>query len=405
MSQSILDLTLTWDDPYCNIKAEVGGNSTSIDVDMLPDTFSQNIAQLQKAILQSSGSRAAGPEDEPTKEKAGWKNPAASNAQQVLIQQIGSQLFDFAFARGVRTVYTMCYEDALRQQQPVLIRLTTKSPELACLPWETLFDSAHGQHITTSEFTEFLRWVPSAVPQHFRATEAPIRLLGMAARPKTLNGIPLDMIDAETEKLGINTAFSKLMKDGKINLCWTPTAKSKDINRSISGGDSEGRPWDIFHFIGHGGYDKEQKKGFIIVQEEGGTGGKRLYSSNLKELLIKRGRTPNLVVLNSCSGASTDPGSDLFSSTAVDLVQGGVAAVIAMQFEISDLMGQKFSEAFYTYLSLKQSVQQALANTRVELKNEDLGEWVSPVLYMSTPGGTIFRDDGTGRPQPQRDAR
>lgn len=69
----------------------------------------------------------------------------------------------------------------------------------------------------------------------------------------------------------------------------------------------------------------------------------------LKDLLTQR-LGPKLVILNSCRGAQAQS-SDRFASTAETLVRGGsIAAVVAMQFDISDIMGTAFSPAFFSNL-------------------------------------------------------
>ena len=214
----------------------------------------------------------------------------------------------------------------------------------------------------------------------------------MAAGVATLNGILLDQIQVDSEQNAMKDAMAALEKDGRIRMRWLPSARAKDVNLGIAAGD-EGAAWDIFHFIGHGGCDPARKMGFIVVQEGGGSKGARLYSDDLKDLLVQPNRMPSLVVLNSCSGAATDP-SNLFSSTAVELIAGGIDAVVAMQFEISDRMAVRFSEAFYSYLSLGLPLQEAMARTRVDLKTEGCAEWISPVLYMNVSGGKMIVDDG-----------
>jgi CHAT domain-containing protein len=214
----------------------------------------------------------------------------------------------------------------------------------------------------------------------------------MAARAKVLEGILLDSIDSDAEQVAINKALEGVAKT-RIKFCWTLSAQARDLNRRFMNGDG-GKRWDIFHFIGHGGHDPVKKMGFIVVQEEGGVKGKPLYADDLREFVCQPGRTPGLVVLNSCSGAKAEPGM-LFSSVAEELIRGGVPAVIAMQFEISDNMGIEFSNTFYSYLVEKVSIQSALAHTRRELKARSYGEWISPVLYMRGLDGEIFIDTGT----------
>ncbi len=401
--QSVLDLKLDLVGGRCSVTAAAGDQSVDIEVDMLPDSFKRNILTLQEAILRSAPTRAGQAATRETVAAANdplpvtesrldaLRDAVSAGAQQSLIQQIGTQLFEFAFQRKVRELYSKCYDAAVRDRTTVMIKLSTSDAALASLPWETLFDGKNRHFVAVSGVTPFLRCVPTAIQRNARENQSPLRILGMAARVKTLNGIRLDEIEVDPEQRAMKEALGDLEEKGKVRMCWLTSAKAKDINRGIARGDG-GAAWNIFHFIGHGGYDRERKMGFIVVQEDGGSKGKPLYSDQLKDLLIQP-QMPALVVLNSCSGAATDPG-ELFSSTAADLIAGGIDAVVAMQFEISDRMGIRFSEAFYTYLSYGKSLQEAMARTRAELKSDGFAEWISPVLYMSVPGGGVLRDDG-----------
>jgi len=100
---------------------------------------------------------------------------------------------------------------------------------------------------------------------------------------------------------------------------------------------------------------------------------------------------PKLVILNSCRGAQFENG-DRFASTAEILVRGGpIAAVIAMQFDISDIMGTTFSPAFFTNLMYNISIQHAMYLTRLDLRRQGFSEWISPVLYMQNKDGMVVR--------------
>ncbi|UWU73819.1 CHAT domain-containing protein [Bradyrhizobium huanghuaihaiense] len=314
----------------------------------------------------------------------------ASGSDERIVQEIGSQLFEFLFQRKILELYQECSQAARKHDQPFLIRLRVTDPTLAYVPWETMYDKKNRFYVTTSQSTPFMRAVDDYGEERRVAAARPIRMLGMAARVKVLNGLPLDEIEVDAEQVAIKKALSELDDGKRLKLSWIPSAKARDLNRRFLRGD-EGKRWDLFHFIGHGGHDPERQMGFIVVQEEGGPKGRRLYADDLKAFLTQPGQTPSLVVLNSCSGAQGEPGS-LFSSTAAELIQGGVPAVIAMQFEISDNMGLAFADTFYTYLAESVSIQAALAHTRAELKARQFAEWISPVLYMRGLDGEIFVD-------------
>lgn len=402
----VLKLTIEEAGDRCRVIAEFDSSACEIEVAMLPKDFRQNLGPLQEAILQCPGARAAQVSIRPhvenvaesvpandarpaVRDAAGALSPAGSDER--IVQEIGSQLFDFIFQRHVLELYERCFE-ATKNVQPLLIRLHVKHPGLSYVPWETLYDRKHRFYVTTSQNTPFVRAVDNERDPKRLSGSRPIRILGMAARVQVLNGMALDRIEVDAEQVAIKKALGDIDDGERAKLSWIPSAKARDLNRRFLRGDG-GQRWDIFHFIGHGGHDPERGMGFIVVQEESGSKGTRLYADDLRGFLTQPGQTPSLVVLNSCSGAQGAPGS-LFSSTAAELIQGGVAAVIAMQFEISDNMGIAFAETFYTYLVEKISIQAALAHTRAELKARQFGEWISPVLYMRGLDGEIFVESG-----------
>jgi hypothetical protein len=101
------------------------------------------------------------------------------------------------------------------------------------------------------------------------------------------------------------------------------------------------------------------------------------------DLLGQADPMPRLVVLNSCSGATTGTG-DLFSGTAAALVRGGISAVAAMQYEISDSAAVAFARGFYTALARGRGIDKALSSGRVAIlgTSDTTLEWVTPVLYL-----------------------
>jgi tetratricopeptide (TPR) repeat protein len=70
---------------------------------------------------------------------------------------------------------------------------------------------------------------------------------------------------------------------------------------------------------------------------------------------------------------------------------GGVPAVVAMQFPISDEAAITFARGFYTALSVGRPVDASVTQARLAIfaGNNDV-EWGTPVLYMRTPDGRIF---------------
>src|SRR5262249_37564884 len=159
--------------------------------------------------------------------------------------------------------------------------------------------------------------------------------------PKSFVGTQHEL-NTDAEQSALEEALRPLVETDQIRLCWTAAGTSKELTRRLVRGDN-GNPWDVFLFIGHG------VEGKIVLEEVGGTVYEFLSADVLKGFLTDP-MGPKLVILNSCRGAKIEK-ADRFASTAEILVcGGGIAAVIAMQFDISDKMGTTFSPIFFEHL-------------------------------------------------------
>ena len=112
-----------------------------------------------------------------------------------------------------------------------------------------------------------------------------------------------------------------------------------------------------------------------------------------------------LVVLNACQTARADD-ADPYSGMAQGLIQQEAAAVVAMQFPISDDAAIVFTHEFYGAVADGEPLDQAMASTRKALLADHGSEWATPVLFLRAPDGRIFdRIGDPGRPaQPRQQA-
>ena len=84
--------------------------------------------------------------------------------------------------------------------------------------------------------------------------------------------------------------------------------------------------------------------------------------------------------------------TDPFAGVATTLVQLGVPAVVAMQFEISDGAAILFAEELYTNLIARQApIDAAVSEARKAIYIEQAGvEWATPVLFMGDTDVDLF---------------
>jgi formylglycine-generating enzyme required for sulfatase activity len=153
----------------------------------------------------------------------------------------------------------------------------------------------------------------------------------------------------------------------------------------------------IFHFIGHGKYEASANDGLLLLEREDGSS--HVLSGQYLGPVLNNHAALRLVVLNACEGARTGA-SDPYAGAAQSLVQQGIPAVVAMQFEISDQAAITFAGEFYGALADGLPVDAALvqARTAIFAQGNDI-EWGTPVYFTRSPDGRIF-DLPAAAPEP-----
>ena len=291
-------------------------------------------------------------------------------------QSFGGQLFRALVCDEVRDVYRTALADARRADRGLRITLQlTKAPELMDVPWEYLYDDP--SFLSISAWTPVVRYMDLPRPRAPLAVRPPLRILGMVSSPP---GYPSLNVDEERARL--QTALDPLIADGRVELQWTERASLSALLRLL-----QRNTFHIFHYIGHGAYDRVADDGVLVL--EGPHGGEPVTGWRLGTILCEH-RSLRLAVLNACEGARTSR-NDPFAGVAASLVQRELPAVIAMQFEITDEAAIVFSEFFYDAIALGQPVDSALAYARqgVYADGNDV-EWATPVLLMRVSDGRLF---------------
>src|SRR5262249_12871629 len=96
-----------------------------------------------------------------------------------------------------------------------------------------------------------------------------------------------------------------------------------------------------------------------------------------------------LVVLNACQTARVDD-ADPYSGMAQGLIQQEAAAVVAMQFPISDDAAIVFTREFYGAVADGEPLDQAMASARKALLADHSAVWPPPVFFPGGGAGGVF---------------
>ena len=267
------------------------------------------------------------------------------------------------------------------QQENAGLRIRLRlsdAPELIDVPWEYLFDASAGRFLSLSVDTPVVRYLDLPGQVKPLAVPPPLHILVMISSPA---GYAELNVEQEWKKL--RDAVADLEGRGLVILERMEKPTLSELQRRLRKEDVH-----IFHFVGHGGFDEAAQDGVLILETEDGkakpTSGKYLGT------LLHDERSVQLAVLNACEGGRTSR-QDPFAGVGQSLVQQGIPAVVAMQFEISDQAAITLAHEFYAALADGYPVDAALAEARKAIFAQDnIVEWGTPVLYMRAQDGRIF---------------
>jgi CHAT domain-containing protein/SIR2-like protein len=319
-----------------------------------------------------------------------WLSSRALDSPELgAIKDFGGRLFTAVFDKPVYT----CFSNSLATASRLRIRLRLKDvPELAYLPWEYLYDPLVGVFLSLSSDTPIVRYME--MPRRIQAlgVKPPLRVLVMISSPS--DEVQLD-VDAEWSKLA--ESVKNLTQEKSVVLERLDRATLPALRQRLREQDVH-----IFHFIGHGRFDPEVRDGLLMMEDEQG---KRYpVSGQLLGMHLHEHRPLRLAVLNACEGARASL-TDAFGGIAQSLVQQGIPAVLAMQFEITDQAAITFASEFYGSIADYYPVDAALAQARLAIRSQDnYLEWATPALYMRSSDGRLFDNGESSAPALTRGA-
>jgi hypothetical protein len=296
------------------------------------------------------------------------------------LREFGTRLYSAIFSRPISDrLHGSLGVVGQKEDTGLRIRLRlSDAPDLIDIPWEYLFDASSGRFLTLSVDTPLVRYLDLPGQVKPLAVQPPLRILVMLSSPAGYAGLN---VEQEWQKL--KDAVADLERRGVVVLERMEKPTLSELQRRLRKEDVH-----IFHFIGHGGFDEAAQDGMLILETEDSkakpTSGKYLGT------LLHDEKTIRLAVLNACEGGRTSS-HDPFAGVGQSLVQQGIPAVVAMQFEISDQAAITLAHEFYAALADSYPVDAALAEARKAIFAQDNAvEWGTPVLYMRAQDGRIF---------------
>jgi hypothetical protein len=293
-------------------------------------------------------------------------------------KSFGAALFNAVFAGDVRACLRSAVDEARRENTRVRLRFRLADPVLADLPWEFLYNPAVNRFLALSVQTPLVRYLELPEVIQPVAVTPPIRVLVMISSPTDYPSL-----DVEAEWKRLNESLADLTSAGTIAIERLDDATLSALQRRLRRSH-----YHIFHFIGHGEFDQTLQEGVLLLERDNRRGHR--VGSQYLGMLLHDHDSLRLAMLNACEGARSSR-QDPFAGSAQSLVQQGIPAVIAMQFEIADDVASTFAHEFYGALADGLPIDAAVTEARKAIfaGGREI-EWATPVLYLRAPDGRIF---------------
>ena len=308
--------------------------------------------------------------------RSGTRGPG--RPESAMLKDFGDRLYSAVFQDELRDVLVRSLSQTRAQRVGMRLRLRlADTPELAGLPWEYLYDPRLNRFLAQSRHMPLVRYLDLPDPPRPLIVDGPLRLLVMISSPA---GYP--ELEVEQEWGLLTSALAQAEEAGGVIIERLPATMSA-LRRRL-----RQEEFHVFHFVGHGLYRPDWGDGVLVMEDRDG----QPYEVTGEDLggLLSEYDTTRLAVLNACEGARSSA-SDPFAGMAQSLIQQGLPAVVAMQFEITDEAAIVFAHELYGAIADGYPLEAALAEARGAIRDEgNLTEWGTPALYSRSPDGYLF---------------
>ncbi|MFG2808079.1 CHAT domain-containing WD40 repeat protein [Streptomyces massasporeus] len=306
-----------------------------------------------------------------------------ASAPEQSVREFGKLLAGTILRDQIFTQFDRCRIRAKEQGKSLRVLLRPDGPQVSRIPWEYMVDPADpARHDYLALRVPVVRDLRLMNPISPMPLALPLRVLGVSALPEDL-----PPLEAQQERDRIVQILQRNSSE-KVEVHWLPGDRYKDLERALSSGT-----WHVLHCVCHGGFDEEGDEGYIQLSGDDGSA-MRFHARDFRRL-IERSSQLRLVVLNACESAVSGS-KNVFTSTAASLIDAGVPAVVAMQYEITDRAAVTFASAFYEWLAEGLPVDRAVTRAREEVKvRQGTLEWATPVLFLASETAQIFASQPT----------
>jgi hypothetical protein len=298
-------------------------------------------------------------------------------ARESIAKQLGKGLFAALFAGEVGDVLRRSLDAAQSNDAGLRLRLRlSDAPALVDVPWEYLYDEQRDQFLALSNLTPIVRYLDQPGRPNRVGQDGALRVLVVIPALDDAK-TAFEPLDVDDEWEHVQRAMSGLVTAGRVVLERLAPATMASLQSEL-----RRTAYDVFHFVGHGGYDAGHQDGMLLFADDAGND--EMVGAEQLAVLLNDHRSLQLAFVNACDGGKTSP-DQLYTGTAQRLVLNGLPAVLAMQFPISDGAAIVLAQRFYEAVADGLAVDAALCEARKAIfADGNDAEWATPVLYVRT---------------------
>ncbi len=358
------------------------------------------------------------------------QDPAPTIAARVeeRMKELGTELFRAIFQADDDT--RELWSAARRDLAQARLEIVTSVEEATAIPWELLRDprSDSALALTAHSFVR-AHSTPARQPRLPEGDDRRLRVLLVICRPRAGDDVPFRSVAGRLVK-GLSQDARELFD---LHVLRPPTYEQ--LARELRRAKSEGTPYHAVHFDGHGVFTETAKEGalerliaglkpILLSSRRQGKHGYLLFENpdrddNMQLVdgpalgrLLVEGDVP-VLVLNACRSAHAEPrqapesadddaaGTDLHARTraigslAQEVMDAGVAGVVAMRYNVYVVTAAQFVAELYAALGRGPTLGEAVTLGRKNLADQPLREvaadplplqdWTVPIVYEAAP--------------------
>ncbi len=309
-----------------------------------------------------------------------------------------------------------------RDLDDIRVEVATDVPGATAIPWELLYDPRTEAWMALRAYS-FVRTYSKPVQKpYFPKNEGKVRILLVICRPGGRQDVPFRSVASRLLK-GLSDESAE---NFELDVLRPPTFEQ--LSKVLRDAKTEGRPYHIVHFDGHGGYvdlakikaaemlrglmplmlgtPRSGEHGYLLFENSAGNDNIEWVDGPALGKLLVESDVP-VLALNACRSAHADIQEKpevtedvhsqvrAFGSLAQEVMDAGVAGVVAMRYNVYVVTAAQFVADLYAALASGQTLGEAVSLGRKQLAAQPLREiafeprplqdWSVPIVYEAAP--------------------